>query len=345
MAKIVIVGSGNWGSAIASLAWRNSHNTVIVSRSETRSNEIQKHRKIIISNKPYDLPDNVTVTTDLSFALQNANAVFIVVPVQELNVFINNNLEILKNCTAPLVMCSKGMSVTSNNTPAEMIKPIIEECRIAVLSGPNFASEIIRQSPAACVIAGNDRKNTLKVCQFLSSSKFRAYHSFDVIGVSLCGALKNVLAIASGILAGAEMGENAKAALITRGIHEMSRYLSHSGAKENTLYGLAGIGDVMLSCNSNLSRNFAFGLNLGKNSLLINNANLRNIEIKDKGNPKNIKQTLVEGIQTCHAITAVAKMANIDMPICYGLSDLFNDKCSISSLAYNLITRPLTSEF
>lgn len=340
MAKIVVVGSGNWGSAIASLAWSNNHKTVIVSRSELRSKNMQNLRQVVINNKPYDIPVNVSITADLSSALKNADAVFIVVPVQEISDFINDNVEILQNCSAPLVMCSKGISRTNNKTPAEMISNIVDEIRIAVLSGPNFANEIINKSPAACVIAGNNKDNTLAICQLLSSSKFRAYHSYDVHGVSLCGALKNILAIASGILTGIKMGENARAALITRGLHEMSKYLSHAGAKKNTLYGLAGIGDVMLSCNSVLSRNYAFGLKIGKQSL--ENSNYVIDKFKTSSSKK---RTLVEGIQTCHAISDIAKLASIDMPICQGLSDLFNEKCSISSLTHALITRPLTSEF
>ncbi|GGJ41092.1 NAD(P)H-dependent glycerol-3-phosphate dehydrogenase [Deinococcus roseus] len=252
MAKIAVLGAGGWGTALASMLHQHARSVALWARRPEFTQELLERRE----NRDYlpgvPLPDDLPITSDLQQALDHVSLALIVVP----SVGVQELLEQLPRAT-PIVLCAKGLgaggerlSLMARNMGFQMV---------GVLSGPNHAEEVSRGLPAATVVASEDEDFALLAQSFLMTPSFRVYTSTDLVGVELGGVLKNVIAVAAGMVDGLKLGDNAKSALMTRALREMQRYLQAQGAEEDTVFGLSGLGDLIATCTSQHSRNRAAG--------------------------------------------------------------------------------------
>ena len=259
--NIGIIGAGAWGTALSCIL-NKKENITIWSYEKKTVHQINKYR----TNKTFlpniKIPNNISATNNLK-DLMSCKFIFICVPSQ----FIKKIILKFKNFYKKdmiFVNCSKGIEHSSKLLISDIIKKILPGPEVAVLSGPSFAIEVAKKKPTAVTIACKNQNNAKKLAILLNSKNFRCYYTNDVIGVQFGGIIKNILAIASGIVKSQKLGSSAKAALMTRGLSEMKRVGLAYGAKESTFYGLSGLGDLILTCNSELSRNFSTGLLIGK---------------------------------------------------------------------------------
>ena len=268
------------------------------------------------------LPENVIVTADIG-ALDQCDVVLLALPMQSLGGFLAQHQEHLNG--KKLVACCKGIDLSRREGASALIRQNCPESVAAVLTGPSFASDIARGMPTALTLACADERTGESLQRQLSNNTLRLYRTTDVIGAELGGALKNVIAIAAGIVTGSRLGDSARAALITRGYAEMQRLALRLGARAETLAGLSGFGDLVLTCTSLQSRNFRYGEALGQ------------------GVPFDPGVT-VEGLATAHAATALAAELAVDMPITRMVSAVVNRKMTIPEATEALLSRPLKQE-
>ena len=265
--RALVIGDGSWGTALAILLARAGVQTTLWSRDPERSKSMAESRE----NKKYlpgvELPEGMQFSADPFAAAKDVNLALSVVPTQ----FLRSVIERFEDALAgdvPVVSSTKGIEIESFQTPLQIIEDVLGERPMGVLTGPSHAEEVSRGLPASMVMASHDADLNRRVQATLSSDRFRLYTSSDPRGAELAGALKNVIALAAGISDGLKMGDNAKSALITRGIVEMARFGQVQGATPNTFFGLAGIGDLMTTCYSKHSRNRAVGEKLGAGQTL-----------------------------------------------------------------------------
>jgi glycerol-3-phosphate dehydrogenase (NAD(P)+) len=279
--------------------------------------------------KDIPLPSNITVTSSPKDALSNADAVFIVIPAQ----FLRTTLPLFTSfipSSAPLVLCSKGIELSSGLLVSDVVQSFFPHHPLAVLSGPNFAREVALGLPAASVIACKDVAIAEKLANTLASPSFRPYLSRDVIGAEVAGALKNVIAIASGIVMGMKLGDNARAALITRGLAEIKKLGLALGADADSFSGLSGMGDLLLTATSHQSRNFALGFALGEGQSL-------------KSLTQNSK-SVHEGVATSAALIDLAQKHHLNLPICQTIHDVLYLNMPLTDAVQSLMSRPVTEE-
>jgi glycerol-3-phosphate dehydrogenase (NAD(P)+) len=227
----------------------------------------------------------------------------------------------------PVVVCAKGIERGTKKFMTDVIAECAPNAEPAILSGPSFAIDVARGLPTAVTLAARDSKLAADLAQAIGSASFRPYHSTDVRGVEIGGAAKNVLAIAAGIVAGRELGASAAAALTTRGFAELARFGRAYGAKAETTMGLSGLGDLLLTCSSPQSRNFSFGVNLGRGQ-----------------KPGEIHGGLAEGVFTAPVLLEMARDRGVEMPISAAVAALLAEKLSVSEAIESLLTRPLRAE-
>lgn len=304
MAKVAVVGTTSWGTTLAVLLARNGHEVTLLARSESEATNMKMSRENRRHRPKLMFPENLTPAVEPS-SIEAAEAVVIVVPSASLGV----NLERVASHIAPgasVVTATKGIDPQTGDRVSETIAAAgVESERLIALSGPNFAGEIASGLPAATVVAGPDRERTHAFQAMLTSPLFRVYSSDDIAGVELGGALKNVVAIASGLSDGLGYGDNARAALITRALAEITRLGVAMGARPLTFLGLAGIGDVILTCGSDQSRNRRLGLALARGQTL--KSYLMGID------------GVVEGAVTAEAVPVLTRRYGTEMPICEAL--------------------------
>ena len=288
--NIGIIGAGAWGTALSCIL-NKKENITIWSYEKKTVHQINKYR----TNKTFlpniKIPNNISATNNLK-DLMSCKFIFICVPSQ----FIKKIILKFKNFYKKdmiFVNCSKGIEHSSKLLISDIIKKILPGSDVAILSGPSFAIEVAKKKPTAVTIACKNQNNAKKLAILLNSKNFRCYYTNDVIGVQFGGIIKNILAIASGIVKSQKLGSSAKTALMTRGLSEMKRIGLAYGAKESTFYGLSGLGDLILTCNSELSRNFSTGLLVGKGKKI-------NEIIKSK-------KTISEGIMNSKTIFNLSK--------------------------------------
>jgi len=243
------------------------------------------------------------------------------VPTQNLASFCKENKSFLSD--RPLIACCKGVDQATGLRPSEILSEY--SSKVAVMSGPSFAVDISKGMPTALVLASTAPGFLRKLQSDISMHNFRLYRTPDVVGVELGGALKNIIAIACGIAIGAKQGDSARAALMTRGFSEMIAFAEAHGAKEKTLTGLSGLGDLSLTCNSEKSRNFVFGVSLGRQK------------------PFN-KNTTVEGVATAFAVSQKARSIGLEMPITSSVRALVENSASIEDVINSLLSRPTKEE-
>lgn len=269
------------------------------------------------------LPDAVTVTDDLAVAM--ADITLLALPAQALGAFLRAEGARLDGPDRALVSCAKGIDLTTLTGMSGLIADACPAATVAVLTGPSFAADIARGLPTALTLATEDPARGAALQQALSTPSLRLYRSTDVIGAELGGALKNIIAIAAGAAIGAGLGDSARAAIITRGFAEMTRLAAHLGARPETLTGLSGFGDLVLTCTSTQSRNFRYGHALGAG------------EAFDPG-------ITVEGAATARAVAAIAAAQGIDMPLSATLGRVIDGTLPIRDGIAQLLTRPLKEE-
>jgi glycerol-3-phosphate dehydrogenase (NAD(P)+) len=330
--SIAIIGAGSWGTALsAALAgvghnirlWAYEH-SVVESICQTRENRLFLPGTI--------LPENVSVTNNLQEALPQASFVVTVVPSHVCRSIYEQMLPCL-NADMILVSATKGIDTERLMRMSQVIRSVIEprfEPRLTVLSGPSFAQEVARGDPTAVVVASEDRTAAQSVQEDFSSQSLRLYTSNDVVGVELGGAVKNVIAIAAGVIEGLGLGHNPKAALITRGLAEMTRLACACGGKSETLAGLAGMGDLVLTCTGDLSRNRQVGIELGKGRALA--------EIIGS------MRMIAEGVKTTGATVALARRYGVEMPITQQVSRILDGTISPGEAIRELMERALKTE-
>jgi glycerol-3-phosphate dehydrogenase (NAD(P)+) len=315
--KISIAGAGAFGSAIASVFAKGGHSIKLFSPTNFKELCATRVPRKLGNIK---LPVEIDIVSSLEKNEKN-EYLFLAVPTQNLASFCKKNKSFLTD--RPLIACCKGVDQETGLRPSEILSE--HSSKVAVMSGPSFAVDISKGMPTALVLASAEPDFLRKLQSDISMHNFRLYRTSDVVGVELGGALKNIIAIACGIAIGAKQGDSARAALMTRGFSEMIAFAKAHGAKEKTLAGLSGLGDLSLTCNSEKSRNFVFGVSLGCQK------------------PFN-KNTTVEGVATAFAVSQKARSLGLEMPITSSVSALVEGSASIEEVINSLLSRPTKEE-
>ena len=332
MAHIAIVGSTTWGTTLAIINAEEGKHVSLLVRTEKESNLLRKHRENQRFLPGITFPDTLEITSKSQDLIPKTNLLVIAVPSQT---FRENVRAISNYISEPtiIVSASKGLESTSGMRMTEIIEeeiPNLSPDNLCALSGPNLSNEILAGKPSSSVISSINLTTAKSAQSILRCSQLRLYTNTDVIGVEICGALKNITAIAAGICDGLNLGDNAKASIITRGLAEMARFGSAIGAKPSTFSGLAGMGDLIATCSSRLSRNNQVGRMLAKD------ISLNQIE-KSMNN-------VAEGIETTKAVVLVANQLNIDLPIAQAIYNILFKNLSVRDAREELMGRTLTSE-
>jgi glycerol-3-phosphate dehydrogenase (NAD(P)+) len=313
---IGVVGAGAFGTALAVSLAREGRAVTLWARSAKDAGDMQRSRVNARRLPGVDLPAPITVT-DLLGDLAGAEAILLALPMQALGGFLQAN-----PLTSPdLVACCKGIDLSTLTGPATLTARMVPGARASILTGPSFAADLARGQPTALTLAGGDEA----LQRLLSGPSLRIYRTDDVIGAELGGALKNVIAIAAGVVIGAGLGESARAALMTRGYAEMTRLARSLGARPETLSGLSGFGDLVLTCTSSQSRNFSFGRALGAGQAF---------------DPT----VTVEGAATARAVALLAQQSGIDMPVTSRIAALIAGQTTLAEAITSLMSRPLKQE-
>jgi glycerol-3-phosphate dehydrogenase (NAD(P)+) len=323
--RFSVLGAGAWGSALANVAARAGRQVTLWARDEKTAAAIEKTRES--PRLPgMKLTDGVAVTSDIAQAAQ-ADAILLVIPAQELRK-VALMLDDVAPSGTPMIACAKGIERGSDRFMTEVIAECAQTALPAILSGPSFAADVARGLPTAVTLAAKDIGLAERLAQALGSGSFRPYHSTDVRGVEIGGAAKNVLAIAAGIATGRGLGASAVAALTTRGFAELLRFGRAFNARPETLTGLSGLGDLVLSCSSPQSRNFSLGIALGRGDA-----------------PATASHgQLAEGAFTAPALLELAKAKNVDMPIAAAIAAVLDGSLGVDAAIESLMTRPFREE-
>ncbi|MEX3011771.1 NAD(P)H-dependent glycerol-3-phosphate dehydrogenase [Hoeflea sp. TYP-13] len=327
-ASIAVLGAGAFGTALAAVAASEGDTVTLVGRDATRMETIQRQRKNEKALSGLTLPASLTATADAS-ELSAADIILLAVPSQALRGALQTYGKKIGTSTS-LVICAKGIEQSSGLFLADVVDEVLPDHPTAVLSGPGFAADIAKGLPTAMTIASAHAGVAEKLARRISCGTFRLYASDDVIGVETGGALKNVLAIACGIVEGRGLGESARAALIARGLAELMRFAKAHGGAARTVSGLSGLGDLVLTATSHQSRNLRFGLALGQGKALD--------ELMAPDAP------LSEGAFTASIAAKISAEKNIDMPITQAVAAILGGHLGIDDAVDALMTRPLRSE-
>jgi glycerol-3-phosphate dehydrogenase (NAD(P)+) len=325
---IGVIGAGAWGTALAAAAAIAGRKVTVWAREPEVVASINSTHENALFLPHVTLPDSVQATEGMSVAAQ-ADVLLIGAPAQHLRAALVE-LEPHLRAKTPLVLCAKGIERDSGKLMTEVLIEAAPECLPAILSGPSFARDVARNLPTAVTIAAADIETAQKLQHAFGHMTFRPYASDDLIGVALGGAAKNVYAIASGIVVGMGLGESARAALLSRSFAELCRLGEAIGARAETLMGLSGLGDLVLTATSPSSRNYAFGLDVGKNVLRA-----------DLFAPR---RPLAEGVATAPALVARAKRHKIELPIAETTAEILSGAISLDAAIPRLMSRPFKTE-
>ncbi|WP_370323015.1 NAD(P)H-dependent glycerol-3-phosphate dehydrogenase [Oricola sp.] len=323
-ARIAVLGSGAWGTALAASFARAGQDCMLWGRDTETVDAINNRQRNPKYLGDITLPAELKATTDAGEALSGAQTVVLAVPAQTLRDFLT---EILAKTEprAIFVSTAKGIDRASGHTMSGIIDDIAGRDRSAVLSGPSFAADVAAGLPTAVTVAAHDLGLARVLAETLSSKTLRGYASDDLMGVEMGGALKNVLAIAAGIVHGSSLGASAVAALTTRGFAELQRVAAALGGKPETLAGLSGLGDLILSCGSEKSRNFAYGAALARGEDLSN-------------------RPLAEGVFTASVATRLAHEHGLEAPIIFAVDAILDRRITVLEAMDGLMSRPLKTE-
>jgi len=322
--NICFYGGGAWGQALAIALASLGHKSTLIVSDQIRADEINSHTS---KKFPHiQLSHLIKASVNASEIIKKSDLVFITTESKRV-IEIVKQIFLLKNDNISLVITSKGFATKDGKTFNEIIKDQFPTLKTGILTGPTFADEIANNLPAAAVLASNDIAFANSICSLFQNSCLRLYQSNDPVGASIAGAVKNIIAIGAGMIEGLNLGDNAKAALITRGISETSRLITISGGNYATAFGLAGIGDMSLTCSGPHSRNMAYGINLVK------------------GNNATNTLDLVEGLNAIEAAITLAEKLKIELPIINAINQILNKKGNIKEIIPQLLSRPIKDEF
>ena len=319
--RIGVIGGGAWGTALAQVAASGGRETLLWAREADVVAGINAGHENPVFLPDVPLHPAIRATGDLG-DLGGCDAWLVVVPTQH----IRSVLGQAPRSDVPLVLCAKGIEERSGKLVHEIARELCPDARLAVLSGPTFAHEVAKGLPTAVTLAAQDLRLAERLRDRLAQPEFRIYVSDDVAGAEIGGAVKNVLAIACGVVEGRGLGQNARAALIARGFAEMTRFGLARGANRETLAGLSGLGDLVLTCSSTSSRNYSLGKGIG--------------EGRPAAELLADQRTVAEGAFTAPVLARIAADAGIDMPIVAAVADLIAGRCSVEAVLEALLARP-----
>ena len=323
MTRVAVLGAGAWGTALAAALARSDREVRLWGRDAAALAAIAREHRNDAYLPGIALPPLET-TSDPVDAMEGAAAVLLVVPVAATDAVVAGiAVSVPQNTT--IVCCSKGIDPERSETPSETVRRLLPDRNVAVLSGPSFAHDVASGRPTAVTLAAPTLPRALKLVRALSGGGLRLYAHDDVRGVELGGALKNVMAIAVGAVRGLELGASAEAAVIARGFDELARVAVHEGARRETLNGLSGLGDLVLSCSSERSRNFAYGAALGR------------------GEPTDALK-LAEGVRTARTAAEVSRRNGLGCALIEGIDRLLRNELAPRALVEELLARPLKAE-
>lgn len=329
MKRLAVIGGGAWGTALAQVAARAGAEPMLWARDAAIVAAVNQRHENPDYLPGIALDPAISATGDLAAAAQSADGVLLAVPAQVLRAVLTAVVRHMPHGT-PLLLCAKGIETGSLKTMSEVAAAIAPAASVAVLSGPSFAIEVARGLPTAVVIASRDSALAEAFAAALGTARFRPYLSADPVGVEIGGAVKNVLAIACGIVEGMGLGDNARAALITRGLAELVRLGLAKGGQAGTFRGLSGLGDLVLTCNAMQSRNYAFGLALGRGNSL--------------SEALAARHGIVEGVATATAVRQLAERLGVEMPICDAVDAVLDRGAAIGETVERLLSRPFRAE-
>ncbi len=319
--KLGIIGGGAWGTALAQVASTGSRETTIWAFEEEVVEAINGDRENPLFLPGVPLNESIRATLDID-DLAGCDAWLVVTPAQHMRAV----LERAPECDIPMVLCSKGVEEKSGELLHKVAREACPGAQVAVLSGPTFAHEVARGLPTAVTLAAEDVSLAEQLRDRMLQPTFRIYVSNDVAGAEIGGAVKNVLAIACGVVEGKGLGQNARAALIARGFAEMTRFGLHCGARRETLAGLSGLGDLVLTCSSTSSRNFSLGKGIG--------------EGRSAAELLADRRTVAEGAFTAPVLARLARERGIDMPIVDAVDALIAGRATVDQVLGELLARP-----
>jgi len=321
---IGVIGAGAWGTALALTCARAGRKVTLWEHDAANAAHLATKRESLFL-PGVRLSDDIALADDVA-AVARAQALLLVVPAQTVRK-VASTLAPFVAAGTPVIVCAKGIERGTKKFMNEIIAECVPRATPAILSGPSFAADVARGMPTAVTLAAGDAKLAAALAQAIGSASFRPYHSTDVRGVEIGGAAKNVLAIAAGIVSGRGLGASAAAALTTRGFAELVRFGKAYGARPETMMGLSGLGDLLLTASSPQSRNFSFGIALGRGQ-----------------KPGEIKGGLAEGVFTASALLEMAHERDVDMPIAAAVAAVLAERMSVDAAIESLLMRPLKSE-
>jgi glycerol-3-phosphate dehydrogenase (NAD(P)+) len=328
--NITVLGAGSWGTALALLLARNQHAVTLWARNAEHADSMQQQRCNAYHLPDFSFPDNLTITANLETAVSAANLILIAIPSEGFRALLKTIKPYLKT-NAKLVYTTKGLESGTNKLLHQVIQEELgNKIHHALLTGPSFAKEVAANQPTAVVIASHNQDYANELITLFANRHFRPYYTQDVIGAEVGGAIKNVMAIGAGISDGLGFGANARAALITRGLHEMTQLGIALGAQRDTFMGLSGLGDLTLTCTDNLSRNRRFGLALGQGKTI--EAALQEIG------------QVVEGAINAQQVHELAQQHHIDMPLTEQVLKVLESKTTPRAAVECLFERKLKAE-
>lgn len=324
-----VIGGGAWGTALATALIRAGRDVTLWAREEEVVSSINARHENAAFLPDIKLDPKIKATNDLA-ALKTCDAWLLVTPVQHTRGVCAQIAALGADKKIPVILCSKGIEISTLKFPSTVVEESLPGHPVAVLSGPSFAREVANDQPTALTLACADQDLARTLALSIGSRTFRPYASDDVTGAQIGGAIKNVLAVATGIATGCGMGENARAALITRGLSEMMRLGLALGAHGETLMGLSGLGDLTLTCSSTQSRNMSLGLALGQGQKLADILGSR--------------KSVAEGVPTAEAAASLAKLKHVDMPIVNAVDAVLNRGARVDEAVTALLSRPFKAE-
>lgn len=326
--KIGVIGAGAWGTALAMAFERAGFDVLMWAFEKNVVDDINKNHQNSAFLDGFALSPKIRATN--SYAdFKEFQALLMVCPTQHIRKMTSDLYQYISKETL-LIVCSKGIEIDTGKLPIDMIREKNPTANLAVLSGPSFAKDVAMNLPTALSFAYPNQKEGLEICKQFASKTFRPYWSDDLIGTEIGGAIKNIIAIGCGIIAGKDWGDNAKAGLITRGLHEMALISKAMGGKSETLMGLSGLGDLTLTCNSLKSRNMSLGFALGQGQSL-------DLYLKDK-------KTICEGLKTAEAVPKLLELYDLELPTCQAIYDILIRKQPIDQVLDQLLSRPIKAE-
>ncbi|TVR81319.1 MAG: NAD(P)-dependent glycerol-3-phosphate dehydrogenase [Rhodospirillales bacterium] len=328
MQNVGIIGAGAWGTALAVVARDAGRDVCLWAREAEVVSAINRQHENPLFLDGIALDPTIRATGDLLEAVA-ADIVLLAVPAQFLRGVLGEAAKGWRD-GAPAVLCAKGIERESCALMSEVVAAVLPSVPVAVLAGPTFASEVARRRPTAVTLACADAALRQAVATALKTMLFRIYGHDDVVGAEVGAAVKNVLAIACGIVEGRGLGESARAALVTRGLAELARLARAKGARTETLMGLACLGDLVLTCTSRESRNYALGVALGRGETL-----------------KSFlagRRTVAEGAFSAASVTTLARRLDLEMPICFAVDTVINRGADIDAVIADLLARPPAAE-